>query len=152
MTNQATKYDRVRASGICIHDNKILLIHRINLEKWKGEQEYYVIPGGGVENGESVEDAVIREMKEETDVDVTLGELFYELEDTNQKGGLEKYYCYLCNYVSGEAQLREDSEETQEMKEGVHFYKPMWLELSEIKNIILYPIPLKEKLIKTLDL
>lgn len=89
------KYDRVRAGGICIHDNRILLIHRINLEKLIREQEYYVIPGGGVETGEKVKDAVIREMKE-----------------------------------------------------GVHFYKPMWVELSELKNIILYPTPLKQELIK----
>ena len=150
--NQTTKYDRVRASGLCIHDNKILLIHRINLEKWKGDQEYYVIPGGGVEDGESVEDAVIREMKEETDVDVTLGELFYELEDLDPQGKKIKYYAYFCKYSGGEPKLREDSEEAKEMKEGIHFYKPIWVALSELKNIVLYPTPLKDKLIKTLSL
>lgn len=152
MISQTTKYDRVRASGLCIHDNKILLIHRINLEKWKGDQEYYVIPGGGVEDGESVEDATIREMKEETDVDVTLGELFYELEDFDPQGKKIKYYAYLCNYTGGEPKLREDSEEAKEMKEGIHFYKPVWVDLTEIKKIVLYPTPLKDKLIKTLNL
>lgn len=152
MTNQPITYDRVRASGVCIHDNKILLIHRINLEKRQGEQEYYVIPGGGVEDGESIEDAVIREVKEETNVDVTVDKLFYELDDFNQKGGLEKYYCYLCVFVNGEAKLREDSEEAKEMKAGVHFYKPAWIDLTSLKNVTLYPTPLKAKLIKDLNL
>jgi 8-oxo-dGTP diphosphatase len=152
MTNPPTPYFRVKACGICMHDNKILLIHRINLAREDGVKEYYVIPGGGVEEGEKVEDTVVREMKEETDVTVTVDTLFYELEDYNQKGGLEKYYGYLCRYVSGEAKLREDSEEAQEMKEGVHFYKPVWVDLTEIKNITLYPTPLKDKLIKDLHL
>lgn len=141
------RYDRVRASGVCIHDNKILLMHRINLAKEEGSQEYYVVPGGGVESNEDIEDAVIREMKEETDLDVTLGELFYEVEDHEPTGELIKYYAYLCEYKGGEPKLREDSVEAQEMKEGIHFYKPLWVDLSEIKNIVLYPTPLKQELI-----
>jgi hypothetical protein len=82
--------------------------------------------------------------------DISLKDIkvFYELEDINQRGGLEKYYCYLCEYVDGEPMLREDNEEAKEMKEGVHFYKPMWVDLSELKNIVLYPTPLKQTLIE----
>ena len=61
---------KIRAGGVCILDNKILLIHRINLERPVGEQEYYVIPGGGVEEGESLQDAAVREVDEETSVKV----------------------------------------------------------------------------------
>ena len=48
--------------------------------------------------------------------------------------------------------MRVDNEEAQEIKKDIHFYKPMWVGLSELNNIVLYPTPLKEKLIKTLDL
>ena len=45
--------------------NKVLLQNRIK-EDWKG----YTLPGGHVEQGESFVDAVIREMKEETGLDI----------------------------------------------------------------------------------
>ena len=45
--------------------DKVLLQNRIK-EDWKG----YTLPGGHVEQGESFVDAVIREMKEETGLDI----------------------------------------------------------------------------------
>lgn len=145
--NPTKKYDRIRASGICVHDNKILLIHRINLELEKGKQEYYVILGGGVEDGEKVEDAVIREMKEETSLDVTLGELFYELEDYDGEGTFLKYYAYICECISGEVKLEENSIEAIEMKDGLQFFKPEWVPLSVVKDIVLYPAPVKTEIL-----
>lgn len=50
-----------RASAIIISKRHILLIHRI-----RAMQEYYVFPGGHIEEGESAEEACIREVLEET--------------------------------------------------------------------------------------
>lgn len=55
-----------RASAIIIKKGKVLLMHRRKFGK-----EYWVFPGGGVEEGETSGDAAIREVKEETDMDVT---------------------------------------------------------------------------------
>jgi ADP-ribose pyrophosphatase YjhB (NUDIX family) len=55
----------MRATGILIQRKKILLIHRINAGK-----EYYVFPGGGIEEGESPAEGFLREMKEETNLDI----------------------------------------------------------------------------------
>ncbi len=60
---------RNRAGGILIEDNKVLLIHRIKKIN-KQSVEYYVIPGGGIEDGETLEDCIIRELKEEVGIEV----------------------------------------------------------------------------------
>ncbi len=143
----AAQMKRVRAGAICVYDEKILLMHRINLERPAGEQEYYVIPGGGVEEGESVVQAVARELDEETTIKVEVGDLFLKRETVANDGSERYEEYYVCKYISGEPTLRENTNEFEEMKLGVHFYKPMWVELSEIKNIMLYPVEVKEKLI-----
>jgi ADP-ribose pyrophosphatase YjhB (NUDIX family) len=51
-----------------IHEGKILLTKREDFETW-------VLPSGGVEDGESLAQAAIRETKEETGVDVELTRL-----------------------------------------------------------------------------
>ncbi len=48
-----------------IHENQILLTQRDDFETW-------ILPSGGVEEGESVAQAAIRETKEETGLDVEL--------------------------------------------------------------------------------
>jgi 8-oxo-dGTP diphosphatase len=72
---------RVCARAIIIHDNCILLNEFNN-------GEYYNIPGGGAEPGESIKDVVVREVKEETGLDVEVGDLIYVLEyEPNKCGG-----------------------------------------------------------------
>ncbi len=58
--------------GILVEDNKILLIKRKN----PPFKDYYALPGGFVECGETTEEAIIREFKEETGLDVEIVKLF----------------------------------------------------------------------------
>ena len=61
---------RNRAGGLLIENGKILLIHRI--KNMNGERkEYYVVPGGGIEEKENIKEATIRELKEETGLTLT---------------------------------------------------------------------------------
>ena len=76
---------RVSARGIVINNDMILLNEF-------GNGEYYNIPGGGVEPGETVKDAVVRELFEETGLDVVVGDLIYVLEYEPNK----------CNFIYGE--------------------------------------------------
>lgn len=55
--------EEVELTVLCLleKDNKILLQNRVK-DDWKG----FTMPGGHIEPGESIVDAVVREMKEET--------------------------------------------------------------------------------------
>lgn len=55
---------RDRSQAMVIRDNKILLVkHRLF------GREFYCLPGGGIDEGESPEEAAVRELKEEAGVD-----------------------------------------------------------------------------------
>ena len=64
--------ERVRA--IIIQAGKVLLIKRV-----KTEETYWVLPGGGVETGESHDDAIKRECKEELGLNVHVNSLFLKI-------------------------------------------------------------------------
>lgn len=60
---------RNRATIFILDKDTVLLIHRL-----KNGKEYYVVPGGGIEPGETETQAAIREAKEETGLDIMLSE------------------------------------------------------------------------------
>ncbi|MFH0922041.1 MAG: NUDIX hydrolase [Fibrobacterota bacterium] len=66
---------RVRAAAVVVQEGAILLVrHR------KDDQEYFLLPGGGVEPGETPEQALIRELAEETGLRAQPGRLLFETE------------------------------------------------------------------------
>ncbi len=65
---------RARACGICIHRGEILLVKHTGLGP---EGVLWAPPGGGIEFGESAEDSLKREFKEETGLDVTVKEFLF---------------------------------------------------------------------------
>ena len=129
---------KIRAVAILIKGNEVLLIHRNN------EKEYFVFPGGGVEEGETVEQAVVREMQEETTIDVKINKLLYH---HTYDDGCEQFF-YLCDYIKGEPKLREDSEEKIRMLEGIEFYEPLWIKIEELNNMLVYPLEIRDLLIE----
>ncbi|MBY0425732.1 MAG: NUDIX hydrolase [Cytophagales bacterium] len=65
---------RLRVSGISIVDNKILLVKHTSIGK---SGILYAPPGGGLNYGESVLETLVREMKEETHLDVVPGRFLF---------------------------------------------------------------------------
>ncbi|MBC7128495.1 MAG: NUDIX hydrolase [Thermoplasmatales archaeon] len=70
--------------GVLIKNRKVLLVKRKN-EPFK---EKWALPGGFVEYGERVEEAIIRELKEETGMNVRIKKLFgvYSDPDRDPRG------------------------------------------------------------------
>ncbi|MET8993087.1 NUDIX domain-containing protein [Nonomuraea wenchangensis] len=63
---------KVRVTGLLIEDGQMLL-----LDQDTGSGRSWSLPGGKVEPGEPIGDALVREMREETGLDVEVGRLLY---------------------------------------------------------------------------
>lgn len=141
--------ERIRVAGIIFIDGGIALMHRVGVIKRKDIQEYYTFPGGGLEEGETLEEGTIREIKEEFGIDVKVVKKLYELES---KRFNQKEYFFLCEYVSGKfgtGQGPEFSNNPKYIDSGK--YIPEIIKKEEIKNIPLLPPEIKDKLIKDLE-
>lgn len=89
---------RTRCQGAIIRDHQILLI--THLERDTG-RSYWIIPGGGLEPGETPEQCTRREMQEETGLEVQVVRLLFEEEGV--RGNVD--WCkltYLCEILSGD--------------------------------------------------
>jgi 8-oxo-dGTP diphosphatase len=64
-------YPKVGVGGVVLHDAKVLLL----LRKKPPEAGFWSLPGGRVEFMERVEDAVVRELKEELGIEVEIESL-----------------------------------------------------------------------------
>ena len=63
---------RIRVAGILVENNKILLI-----QHHKNNKKYWLIPGGGNDWGETTKQALVREYKEETNLDIEVDEFLF---------------------------------------------------------------------------
>ena len=91
---------RVRVAGIIPMEDGFALMHRTG-NKISGILDYHVFPGGGLEEGETLEEGVSREIKEEFGIEVKAKEKIYEYE-FQREGNVQKEYFFLCEYLSGE--------------------------------------------------
>ncbi|GAP13260.1 ADP-ribose pyrophosphatase [Longilinea arvoryzae] len=79
---------------------EVLLSHRVDMDAWN-------LPGGGVEKGELPNAAVVREVKEETDLDVAVERLVGVYTHTNKD---ELIFTFLCRIVDGRLQLSNEAD------------------------------------------
>lgn len=99
----------VGVGGVVVHEGRVLLIRR-------GKQPLYgrwVVPGGTVELGEPLAAALVREMHEETGLEVEPFELLTVFDRIERDGERVAYHYvivdYLCRWRSGEARAGSDA-------------------------------------------
>lgn len=131
------KSHRVNARAIVIHDGKILLNEF-------GHGLYYNLPGGGVEAGELVKEAVIREVMEETGIAVDVGKLLYVLE-------YEPVHCENLHYatpqisivfeckVKGDINIKPASVPDQNPDDPNIKSSAVWMPVENLQNIHYVP-------------
>lgn len=118
---------RKAARAIIIKDNQ-LLVNKRN----KFGHEYFILIGGGVKHGETVEQSLFREVAEESSVQISNPKLVF-IEHAGIMYGLQ--HVFVCDYVAGEPKLDPNSDEAKISAMGKNTYTPMWLPLSELPKV-----------------
>src|SRR5205823_14899647 len=92
---------RIAASALIFDGNRVLLAHRRDIDWWN-------LPGGGMEAGETVEQAIRREVLEETGLEVEV-ERLVGVYSKPQKN--EVVLAMRCRVTSGRPQASEEMSE-----------------------------------------
>ena len=116
---------RNRGGAIIVQEGKIALIKRIR----EGET-YYVFPGGGIEEGETPEEATKREIYEELGVHIKVEHLIAKVEFK-----CTEYYfnAHIIDGVFGSGK----AEEFKLKDRGS--YIPLWLPIHELEKVSIKP-------------
>lgn len=104
---------RETARGVILQDSRLLLIRRTRQNSEGSIDNWLSIPGGGLDPGETPEQAVVREMKEELGIDVDIKSLLAVQDVPSDES---RHYYFLCTIRSGEPHIQEESEEYGRMQ------------------------------------
>lgn len=134
---------RTRAGIVLIEDNKIALI-----ERHRAGLNYFVFPGGGVDEGESTEQGAIREAMEELGIEVSIKQKIAEI----HFGRTSKHIYFLVERVSGEFGSGTGEEFTDSdpdhPEEGI--YVPIWMPIEELpQHTNIYPANLADLVVRS---
>jgi len=136
---------RVRAGIVLIKDNKVALI-----ERHRAGLEYFVFPGGGVDEGETPEQAAIRETMEELGIEVVIKRKIAEI----QLGRNSRQIYFIVEQVGGEFGTGTGEEFTDsdpnDPDEGV--YVPIWMPITELpQHAKVYPVDLAKLVARSIE-
>jgi 8-oxo-dGTP diphosphatase len=120
-----------RSSVAIIKNDHLVMVRQI----YKGE-EIWTFPGGSIEEGETPEQAAVREVYEETGLKVAIIKPLIEIYNERISG---KYYCFLGSVMDGTIKLGQDPElisTEQELKEVKWILIDELHENNEVKRIL----------------
>ena len=120
-------------------DGNILMVRQQHPER-----EIWLLPGGGIENGETSSMAAVREVKEETGLDISVERMLWHVEQLKDDGEQRYVNFFLAHVTGGDLKLGEDPEfdEAGQVLREVRMISPD--ELPDLENV--YPEFLKKEL------
>ena len=114
--------------AIVVKDDKLLVMRRN-----KFGQEYYILVGGGIDAGETPEQALSRELMEETGFTLVSSRLVFTESHQDIYG---HQYIYACEVTGdGTPVLHPSSDEAQIHALGQNLYEPLWLPIKDLAGI-----------------
>lgn len=121
---------RTSAKAVVIKDGSLLAI-KLNDEN----EEFYILPGGGQDSEEQLPQAAVREVKEETGINVKCGDLLFVIEGVHGEDFHRVDLVFACEYLgfSESAELHGDNNQIG--------YE--WLDLFMLNKLPLYPSKLR---------
>lgn len=143
---------RIRVAAILPMKNGFAFMHRKEVKNHP-VGDYYTFPGGGLEENESLQEGVKREIKEEFGIEVEVIKLLYEIANPiNSKNLSRKEYFFLCKYISGEFGTGEGPEFSDNPRYADRGkYVPEIVDVKDVPNIILLPENIRKKFITDLQ-
>ncbi|HJR79280.1 MAG TPA: NUDIX domain-containing protein [Anaerolineales bacterium] len=136
---------RIRAGIILIQDNKVALI-----ERHRAGLHYFVFPGGGVEEGESLEQAAIRETMEELGIEVVVKRKVAEI----HLGPKSRQVYFLVEQTSGSFGTGNGAEFTHSSPDdpGSGVYVPIWMPIEELsRQEKVFPVDVAKLVLKSVE-
>ena len=125
------KHIETIARGVCIIDGKILLCY-------PKDRSYSYLPGGHIEFGETGREALVREMKEETGLDATAGDLLGVVESSFVQKG-EKH-CEINLIYAMEVKMKGEQWNVSSCEDWICFD---WVDCDKIDSANLLPPEMK---------
>lgn len=117
--------ERNRAAGVVLNDKKeIILMNLTNMY-------FHMLPGGGVDSNENMEEALYRELKEETGANIKIiSELGIVVENLEQRKMKQITYFYLTKVVG---EIHEPNFMPDELEQG---YQVEWYSIDKAIKIL----------------
>ena len=129
----AEKHIETIARGVCVRNGKVLLCY-------PRDRSYSYLPGGHIEFGETGRAALVREMKEETGLDATAGDLLGVVESSFVQKG-EKH-CEINLIYAMEVKVKGEGEQrnVSSCEDWICFD---WVDCDKIDSVNLLPPEMK---------
>lgn len=126
-----TQSIRETARGVILRGNNLLLLRRTRQNSEGKIDNWLSIPGGGIDPGETPQQAVMRELQEELGITVKIDSFLAKQDVPTDRS---QHYYFLCSILEGEPRIQEQSEEYERMQGEIpNTYAIEWTDAADPK-------------------
>ncbi|MBQ6370071.1 MAG: NUDIX hydrolase [Firmicutes bacterium] len=132
--------------AIVLDDRKRMLLVR----QYHDGKDIWMVPGGTIEEGESAADAALREVKEETNLDIGLDGLLWHVEEVSERG--QRFVNFFLGHLKDPSQKLVLGTDPELAEDAQVLREVAFLDREEVGKLeVLYPEYLKDEFWQLLD-